>query len=174
MGSILYVGAYVDVYPLTCPALRRAYRRSPESKYWPPGCRGFDASVSVASMTQCMRRMGGEHAGLSEFAQLPCGAYEATLDDDSSLRYYFNCPDALGVPREVLDDVTALYVHGHAPNASIVDMLPNVSCVYSTSLCVGAGILCGVQKAGLDGSCSKPFPPESTSVTGTTSPTNSW
>jgi len=44
MGSILYVGAHVDVYPLTCPALRRAYRRSPESKYWPPGCRGFDAS----------------------------------------------------------------------------------------------------------------------------------
>ena len=96
--------------------------------------------------------MGGEHAGLSEFTQLPCGAYEATLDDDSSLRYYFNCPDALGVPREVLDDVTALYVHGYETDVGLIDLLPNASYVYSTALCVGAGIICG--------SCSKPFPPE--------------
>lgn len=160
----MYVGAHVDVYPLTCPALRKAYRRfvyvdgSPGSKYWPPGCRGFDDSVSVASMTQCMLEQGGEYAEMSEFTQLPCGAYGATLDDDSSLVYYFNCPDAIGVPRDVLDDVTALYIHGHAPDASLVDMLPNVSRVYSTSLCVGPAYWAVCKKAGLDGSVAKPWP----------------
>ena len=48
-GTMLYVGAHVDVFPLTCAELRRAYSRfvyvdgTPESGYWPSGC------VSTAS-----------------------------------------------------------------------------------------------------------------------------
>jgi hypothetical protein len=53
-------------------------------------------------------RMGGMYAGLSEFTRQPCGGYSASLADDSSVIYYFNSPDCIGVPRAV----TAMYIKG--------------------------------------------------------------
>jgi hypothetical protein len=153
-GVLLYVGAHVDVYPLTCAELRRRYRRfvyvdgSPASKYWEPAeCRGAKASASESTMMASMRAVGEKYAGMSEFALLPCGGYEATLADDASIVYYFNSEDAARVPRDVLDSVTALYMHGYAPDARLVGMLPNVTRVYSTPLCVGEAYwaVCGRQ-----------------------------
>ena len=41
------------------------------------------------------------------------------------------------MPRDALDSVTALYMQGHAPDVSVVDMIPNVRRVYSTYWCFG-------------------------------------
>jgi hypothetical protein len=97
---------------------------------------------------------------MSEFARQPCGGYAATLADDSSVVYYFNSQDRVGVPREVLDSVTALHIKGYAPEASVVDLLPNVTRVYSTSLCVGPAYYAVCAKGGYDGSNERPWPPE--------------
>lgn len=142
-ASILYVGAHVDTYPLTCAEMRGAYRRfvyvdgSPSSNYWPQGCLGARESVSEASMMDCMMRMGREYAGMEPFKRMPCGGYQAELADDSCVLHYFNCPDAVGVPPDVLADVTALYIHGHEPNMSVLDLIPNAVCVYATHWCIG-------------------------------------
>lgn len=142
-ASILYVGAHVDTYPLTCAEMRREYRRfvyvdgSPDSNYWPPGCLGARESVSEASMMECMMRMGREYAGMEPFECMPCGGYQAELADDSCVLYYFNCPDCAGVPPDVLADVTALYIQGHEPEMSVLDLIPNAVCVYATHWCVG-------------------------------------
>ena len=142
-ASILYVGAHVDTYPLTCAEMRKAYRRfvyvdgSPDSNYWPPGCPGARESVSEACMMECMMRMGGEYAEMQPFKRMPCGGYQAELADDSCVLYYFNCPDAVGVPPDVLADVAALYIHGHEPNMSVLDLIPTAACAYATRLCVG-------------------------------------
>ena len=165
-GTMLYVGAHVDAYPLTCAELRKAYHRfvyvdgTPASKYWTTDCPGARHSVSEITMMGCMRTMGGEYAGMSEFTQQPCGGYLATLADDSSIIYYFNAQDCVGVPRDVLDSVTALYMQGYAPDASIVDLLPNVTRVYSTPLCVGPAYWAVVKNGGFDGSDARPWPPE--------------
>jgi hypothetical protein len=165
-GTVLYVGAHVDVYPLTCAELRRAYSRfvyvdgTPRSKYWEPSdCYGALESVSELVMMKCMRSHGGEHAGLGDFAAQPCGGYLASLADDSSVVYYFNSPDCVGVPRDVLDSVTALYIQGHMPDASVVDLIPNVARVYATPLCVGPAYWAVAKKGGLDGSAERPWPP---------------
>ena len=162
----MYVGAHVDVYALTCAELRKAYRMfvyvdgTPGSKYWEWDCPGARESVSETSMMDCMLRMGRRYAGMSEFARQPCGGYAATLADDSSVVYYFNSPDCVGVPRDVLDSVTALYIKGYAPEASVVDLLPNVTRVYSTSGCVGPAYYAVCAKGGYDGSNERPWPPE--------------
>ena len=165
-GVLLYVGAHVDVYPLTCGELRKAYRRfvyvdgTPQSKYWEPSdCRGARESVSELVMMECMQKRGGEHAGMSAFTQQPCGGYLAALADDSSVIYYFNSPDCVGVPRDVLDSVTALYIQGHEPDVSVVDRLQSVKRVYSTSLCVGPAYYAVCAKGGYDGSDERPWPP---------------
>jgi hypothetical protein len=155
---MLYVGAHVDVFPLTCAELRRAYSRfvyvdgTPESGYWPSGCLGAFESTSELVMMECMQQMGVPYAGMSDFTQQPCGGYLATLADDSSVIYYFNSPDCAGVPRDVLDSVTALYMQGHEPDASVVGMIPNVARVYSTPLCVGPVYWSVVQKCGIENS----------------------
>jgi hypothetical protein len=155
---MLYVGAHVDVFPLTCAELRRAYSRfvyvdgTPESGYWPSGCLGAFESTSELVMMECMQQMGIPYAGMSDFTQQPCGGYLATLADDSSVIYYFNSPDCAGVPRDVLDSVTALYMQGHEPDASVVGMIPNVARVYSTPLCVGPVYWSVVQKCGIENS----------------------
>jgi hypothetical protein len=142
-ASILYVGAHVDTYPLTCAEMRRAYRRfvyvdgSPGSNYWPQDCLGARQSVSEASMMDCMMRMGGEYAGMKPFKRMPCGGYQAELADDSCVLYYFNCPDAVGLPPDVLADVTALYIQGHEPEMSVLDLIPNAVRVYATHWGVG-------------------------------------
>ena len=164
---MLYVGAHVDVYPLTCGELRKAYRRfvyvdgTPQSKYWEPyDCPGRRNSVSELVMMECMQNKGGEYAGMSDFTQQPCGGYLAALADDSSVIYYFNSPDCLGVPRDVLDSVTALYIHGHAPDVSVVDKIRSVTRVYASPLCVGCAAYVAVcKKTGLDGSTKNPCPP---------------
>jgi hypothetical protein len=163
---MLYVGAHVDVYPLTCTELRKAYSRfvyvdgTPRSRYWVPSdCPGARESVSELVMMECMRAQGGEHAGLGGFAEQPCGGYLATLADDSSVVYYFNSPDCVGVPRDVLESVTALYMQGHAPDASVVDLIPNVARVYATPFCVGPAYWAVAKKGGLDGSAERPWPP---------------
>ena len=107
-GVLLYVGAHVDTYALTCAELRKAYRLfvyvdgTPASKYWNEDCDGARHSATVMSY---MHRMGG----ISEFTRQPCGGYSASLADDSSVIYYFNSPDCtcrcIGVPRAVLDSV---------------------------------------------------------------------
>ena len=161
----MYVGAHVDVYALTCAELRKAYRKfvyvdgTPGSKYWYYDCPGARHSVSEATMMACMLRMGGRYAGMSAFAKQACGGYEAKLADDSSVVYYFSSADCVGVPRDVLDSVTALYIHGYEPGASIVDLLPNVTCVYSTPLCVGPAYYAVCAKGGYDGSDERPWPP---------------
>lgn len=165
-GVLLYVGAHVDVYALTCAELRRAYRKfvyvdgTPASKYWSSyECRGARDSVSEATMMACMHRKGGKYAGMSEFARQACGGYEAKLADDSSVVYYFNSADCAGVPRDVLDSVTALYIHGYEPGASVVEqLLPNVTRVYSTPLCVGPAYYAVCAKGGYDGSDERPWP----------------
>ena len=165
-GVMLYVGAHVDVYPLTCAELRKAYRvfvyvdGTPGSKYWEWDCPGARESVSETTMMDCMRRMGGMYAGMSEFTRHPCGGYAATLADDSSVVYYFNSPDCVGVPRTVLCSVTALYIKGYAPEASVVDLLPNVTRVYSTSGCFGPAYYAVCAKGGYDGSNERPWPLE--------------
>ena len=157
-GTMLYVGAHVDVFPLTCAELRMAYSRfvyvdgTPESGYWPSGCLGAFESTSELVMMECMQQMGVPYAGMSDFTQQPCGGYLATLADDSSVIYYFNSPDCAGVPRDVLDSVTALYMQGHEPDASVVGMIPNVARVYSTPLCVGTVYWSVVQKCGIENS----------------------
>ena len=157
-GTMLYVGAHVDVFPLTCAELRRAYSRfvyvdgTPESGYWPSGCLGAFESTSELVMMECMQQMGVPYAGMSDFTQQPCGGYLATLADDSSVIYYFNAQDCVGVPRDVLDSVTALYMQGHEPDASVVGMIPNVARVYSTPLCVGPVYWSVVQKCGIENS----------------------
>ena len=168
-GVLLYVGAHVDVYPLTCGELRKAYRRfvyvdgTPQSKYWEPSdCRGARESVSELVMMECMQKQGGEYAGISAFARQPCGGYLAALADDSSVIYYFNSPDCVGVPRDVLDSVTALYIHGHEPDVSVVDKIRSVTSVYASPLCVGCAAYAAVCKKagldGLDGSTKSPCP----------------
>jgi hypothetical protein len=165
-GVLLYVGAHVDTYALTCAELRKAYRLfvyvdgTPGSKYWPHDCPGARESASEETMMSCMLRMGGRYAGLSEFTRQPCGGYAASLADDSSVIYYFNSPDCIGVPRAVLDSVTALYMKGYEPGASVVDLLPNVTYVYSTSLCVGPAYYAVCAKGGYDGTHERPWPPE--------------
>ncbi len=165
-GVLLYVGAHVDTYALTCAELRKAYKLfvyvdgTPGSKYWNEDCDGARHSASEATMMSYMHRMGGSYAGLSEFTRQPCGGYAASLADDSSVIYYFNSPDCIGVPRAVLDSVTALYIKGHEPGASVIDLLPNVTYVYATSLGVGPAYYAVCAKGGYDGSDERPWPPE--------------
>ncbi len=109
-------------------------------------------------MMECMRKRGG--AGMSDFTRRACGGFEAALADDSAIIYYFNSVDATGVPRDVLESVTALYMHGYAPDVGLIDMLPNVSYVYSTSLCVGPAYYAVCKKGGHDGSAERPWPRE--------------
>jgi hypothetical protein len=103
-------------------------------------------------MMECMQQMGVPYAGMSDFTQQPCGGYLATLGDDSSVIYYFNAPDCTGVPRDVLDSVTALYMQGHEPDASVIGLIPNVKRVYSTPLCVGPVYRALSEKCGTWGS----------------------
>jgi hypothetical protein len=51
-GVLLYVGAHVDTYALTCAEMRKAYRLfvyvdgTPGSKYWNEDCVGARESAS--------------------------------------------------------------------------------------------------------------------------------
>lgn len=60
----------------------------------------------------------------------------------------------------MLDSVTALYIKGYEPGASVVDLLPNVTYVYATSLGVGPAYYAVCAKGGYDGTHERPWPPE--------------
>lgn len=69
--------------------------------------------------------------------------------------------DARGyVIRRRTRSVTALYIKGYAPGESVVDLLPNVTRVYSTSGCVGPAYYAVCAKGGYDGSNERPWPLE--------------
>ena len=65
------------------------------------------------------------------------GVWTGEIDDGCRLYYYFNTQNTKGIPENVLNSVTAIYLQGYEPPHSILDFLPNLNAVFSTCLCVG-------------------------------------
>lgn len=139
MGTMLYVGARTDAFPLTCPELRKRFSRivytdrPPKSGHTSPTTR--NAKEILAKLCD----QGGRYANLApdSFVVQPDGGYAATLLDECMFVYYINCDLVSRLPNDLLNDVTTIYMDWFTPCPTLLNSLPSLKFVYATKCCVG-------------------------------------
>ena len=122
MATMLYIGAGTDAFPLTCPELRKKFSRIIYTDRLPQ--KGHACPNTTSPMTRSVTKIlaklcdqGGYYANLKpeSFAAQSDGSYVAKLPDQCMFIYYLNCDLVSNVPRDLLNDVTAIYIHGFPP-----------------------------------------------------------
>jgi hypothetical protein len=136
-GSLLYIGALYDAYPLTLPEIRRAHgcfvftEAMPANQYY--------KNLDEAEILRVLREEGGKFSMVSDFKRNPVdGSYECMLQDEVLLKYFFNLnnldPNAANCPSQaLLNTVKTLWLHAHDPEGPVVERLPSLEMVYASS-----------------------------------------
>jgi len=149
-GSVLYIGALYDAYPLTLPEIRQSHSTIIFTDAMPGN--GYYKNIKTeAEILQILREEGGNLAITSEFYQNPQdGSWECTLKDDCKLKYFFNVVDLdpSRLPEVLLSSVKTLWIHGYDPQGPIVELLPNVGMVFASPSSMGEAYWAARQRMG--------------------------
>lgn len=136
-GSLLYIGALYDAYPITLAEVRRAHGcfiftdAMPANQYY--------KNLDEAEILRVLHDEGGKFSMVSPFVRnTQDGSYECMLQDDVLLKYFFNLNDldpaaTHGPSQALLNTVKTLWLHAHDPEGPIVEALPSLSMVYASS-----------------------------------------
>ena len=152
-GSLLYIGALYDAYPLTLPDVRRKH-----------GCLLFTDAMPANSyyrnitteqqILQILLDEGGRFGIVSDFTMNERdGSFECMLRDDCKLKYFFNTNDLdrLKLNQGLLNTVKTLWCHGYEPQGDVVSLLPSLSFVYGSPSSMGEAYWAARAKMGTVG-----------------------
>ena len=134
-GSLLYVGALYDSFPLTLPEIRRSHDLIIYSDALPAS--GIYPKLNEESkILDVLVEEGGRFGIISEFVKNEDdGSFEAQLKDNCTLKYFFNTSN-VDNDRMPLATVTTLWLHGYVPPIDTLDRLPNLMMVYGAGSCI--------------------------------------